>query len=392
MDGATERALWDSSGNLRIGTTADSNVYISSAGLFLRDGSTNTVQLLANGDLILGEVATDKANLFWDQDVGRLNFRGGTGGLVTAAWIDTAGQIVAGNGAAVMGQDGLILDALNGEFLAGQVNWRTGGTSYLTLGTDEDLGTITQARIEAGADLLITGSASIVIAPTTVLSLQGNTTITGWLETSGGLIVGSTAATPTADEIRLYSAGSYRGRIYTDANWLRFQDGLSQNVYTPNMMRADGGFQTDTAGYASIGVAGTLAAGDLRYTGALYARRSAVDYGGYIYVPLADGATVLNGVTRTGSGSETINFATYVPSQAAAVNVRLAMTSATAGRTVYLWDGTNAATTGPILVTQNANRIRHTAATTALLNSGATYTLARDGDCTIYLYVLGYYI
>ncbi len=50
-------------------------------------------QWQTNADLILGQVATDKANLFWDQSEGRLNFRGGPGGIQVGVYVDTDGGI-----------------------------------------------------------------------------------------------------------------------------------------------------------------------------------------------------------------------------------------------------------------------------------------------------------
>ena len=38
--------------------------------------------------------------------------------------------------------------------------------------------------------------------------------------------------------------GSY-GDIYSDSNWLRLNQNHTQNIYTPRMIRADGGFQVD---------------------------------------------------------------------------------------------------------------------------------------------------
>ena len=45
------------------------------------------------GDVIFGQVATNKANLFWDQSEGVLQFRGGTDGTATTVEIDTAGSL-----------------------------------------------------------------------------------------------------------------------------------------------------------------------------------------------------------------------------------------------------------------------------------------------------------
>ena len=64
-------------------------------------------QWQTNADLILGQVATDKANLFWDQSEGRLNFRGGTDGVAVMAYIDTDGSIMAAGGELALNDDGI---------------------------------------------------------------------------------------------------------------------------------------------------------------------------------------------------------------------------------------------------------------------------------------------
>ena len=64
-------------------------------------------QWQTNADLILGQVATDKANLFWDQSEGRLNFRGGTDGVAVMAYVDTDGSIYAAEGELVLNDNGI---------------------------------------------------------------------------------------------------------------------------------------------------------------------------------------------------------------------------------------------------------------------------------------------
>ncbi|HUW08587.1 MAG TPA: hypothetical protein VM537_02615, partial [Anaerolineae bacterium] len=71
--------------------------------------STNGIRMMANnvlmgqwqpgGDVIFGQVATNKANLFWDQSEGKLNFRGGANGTASAVRIDAGGGITLIEGA-----------------------------------------------------------------------------------------------------------------------------------------------------------------------------------------------------------------------------------------------------------------------------------------------------
>lgn len=89
-------------GDLFIGTdTSDpttTNLAIFTA------GQTYNGQAVAAGDMIIGSNDSGKANIFWDQSVGRLNFRGGNS---TQAYVDTDGSIMAGAGAVTINSTGL---------------------------------------------------------------------------------------------------------------------------------------------------------------------------------------------------------------------------------------------------------------------------------------------
>jgi len=130
-----------SSGDVLIGdnTSAKPNLKITPLGLRLRTGTTVAIDLQADGDVFIGrDIATpsstalvifnnaqtyngeasvfaagdiligdnsaSKANLFWDQSLGRFNFRGGT---TTQAYIDTSGYIIAGGDSIRIGNTGL---------------------------------------------------------------------------------------------------------------------------------------------------------------------------------------------------------------------------------------------------------------------------------------------
>lgn len=114
-NGAVNLGAWDASGNVRIGRTGagQGNVYISGGAVQVRENTTPRIQLLANGDVILGEVATNSANALWDASAGRLEFRGGTAGTVVQAYVDTSGAIVAGGGDVVLDQDGIYVNISN---------------------------------------------------------------------------------------------------------------------------------------------------------------------------------------------------------------------------------------------------------------------------------------
>ncbi len=140
MNGTTTQlAKWDLSGNILIGQTGSgqSNVYITAGAVKLRTDTTVKVDLqtsgnvkigsntaaaatthlsvftgnqtyngesVEDGDLLLGDNSSGKANALWDKSLGQLKFRGGT---ITQVYIDTDGSLTAGAGAITMNADGL---------------------------------------------------------------------------------------------------------------------------------------------------------------------------------------------------------------------------------------------------------------------------------------------
>jgi hypothetical protein len=61
------------------------------------------------GDVTLGWVALDQGNVHWNFTNKRLEFRGGTGGTVVEAYIDTDGSITAGGGNVLLNSDGVAI-------------------------------------------------------------------------------------------------------------------------------------------------------------------------------------------------------------------------------------------------------------------------------------------
>lgn len=68
-------------------------------------------QWAINGDFILGRVATNYSNMFWDQSLGQLNFRGGTNGEEVHIYFDIYGQLNAGGGKVVLNDTGINIEA-----------------------------------------------------------------------------------------------------------------------------------------------------------------------------------------------------------------------------------------------------------------------------------------
>lgn len=64
----------------------------------------------SEGDVMLGDNSTSKANMLWDKSAGTLKFRGGT---TVQAYINTTGAITAGAGNVIINSTGITLDADN---------------------------------------------------------------------------------------------------------------------------------------------------------------------------------------------------------------------------------------------------------------------------------------
>lgn len=109
----TAVSVWDSTGML-IGQNGagQSNVAIDNTdGLRLRLATTNLFQVDTSGNVILGQLATDKANVYWNASNSRLQFRGSTSGTVVQSYINTDGSFVSGAGAVKLSSTGLVLES-----------------------------------------------------------------------------------------------------------------------------------------------------------------------------------------------------------------------------------------------------------------------------------------
>ena len=92
MRGAVALGQWEVDGDFKIGT--DLSAPASTNLIVFNVAQTYNSESVDVGDLLLGDNTASKANLFWDKSAGRLNFRGGT---TTQIYVDTTGNLVAGN-------------------------------------------------------------------------------------------------------------------------------------------------------------------------------------------------------------------------------------------------------------------------------------------------------
>ena len=103
--GVVVRGKWQSDGDMFLGSdlSAPATTYLS---IFATNQTYNTESVKA-GDMLIGNNSASKANIFWDESVSQLKFRGGK---ITQLYIDTDGTLVAGAGDVQLDSDGLTLN------------------------------------------------------------------------------------------------------------------------------------------------------------------------------------------------------------------------------------------------------------------------------------------
>ncbi len=200
-----------------------------------RSSGAEVMSIVPGGDITLGEVITDNANIFWDQTAGRLNFRGSTNGTVIQAYIDTDGSIAAGGGDVLLNNTGITIAMGIGN--TNRLRWTDAVATDAYIGTNYNGTTFTEMEIyvngpgTAGTDVaqiqFIVGVAAAEISSGysyTEGGYQGwdfqqdirvgQTAVIGSNTLSGdGMLhvwsgnAGSVGASPNADELVLENAG-----------------------------------------------------------------------------------------------------------------------------------------------------------------------------------------
>lgn len=110
------------------------------------------------------------------------------------------------------------------------------------------------------------------------------------------------------------------------------------------------------------------------------------------YVPLFD--TILSNQSFTGAGTTSYDLTSYgVPSDAVAVNVRLAVTSSTQGAVVWCEDGVSDTHAAPAARVPYSNGYGDTTGITAdISGSPPTLYVQRTNTCNVWLYLHGYFV
>lgn len=129
------RFAWDGT-DVYVGGSAE-YVKVSSSGLSLYGNSTEVIKLDTSGNAIFGQVATDQGNMYWNATTKQLEFRGGTGGTIVQAYVDTDGTIAAGQGmirltrlGEIIYRSGIAVDAQISSISKGGLYFVERGTAY----------------------------------------------------------------------------------------------------------------------------------------------------------------------------------------------------------------------------------------------------------------------
>lgn len=125
---STKRIALKANGDLLQGTNVDT----AAGTLFLVKGTAGTAgeagETLAAGDILIGRTASGKANVFYDESAGRVNFRGGT---TVQAYVDTDGSIVAAGGDLRLSATGMTL--VQGSTDTKKIRWLNGANTIASI-------------------------------------------------------------------------------------------------------------------------------------------------------------------------------------------------------------------------------------------------------------------
>jgi len=192
------------------------------------------------GDVIIGEVATNKANLFWDESAGRLNFRGGTDGEEVEVYIDTDGSITAGGGDVIINSDGLSTEIGTTVSQSSALYFTSSSVMQANVGASLSSGTTTLQLYSAtnpGGNpvymwLQSSSSLSRITLYATEITTPGHLNVTDYITASGGIWIGQDADPGTdnliVDGATRIGTGLYVGSTGTapDADDIHFDGNL----------------------------------------------------------------------------------------------------------------------------------------------------------------------
>lgn len=182
----------------------------STNGFRVGNNTTTLGQWDVAGNLTLGNVATNQANVYWDNSTKQLKFRGSTNGTVVQSYIDTDGAFISGSGAVRLDSTGLQLDSGDDSTFdtRNMVRWDHSGEDvgklyhiFNTASKREDLYLETAARASSatGTNSVFVRAVNSAGASTYIEVTTANSGSTGHVAFSGaggtfaGVTIGSNA-------------------------------------------------------------------------------------------------------------------------------------------------------------------------------------------------------
>ena len=241
------------SGSLILGL-ASSGEYISidpNNGLRMYGSGNLNGQWLNNGDITLGYVATNKANVFWDVSEGTMSFRGGTDGIVSNSYIGIDGSF---NFVSDTSTPSDPTAPYNINFVES-----VGGTIVAHLGT----GHSTTANYTILRNKSSINSYLQLFSETTDSSKYTSVEIRAL---DSGIVGGDTSIIVHPNGTEIWNHGLYIG------------EGLASHSPGLGNIWADGGIYLGRQVDPGIG--------NLHFTGSLISYKGTTEYTGYIFVPL----------------------------------------------------------------------------------------------------------
>jgi len=220
-----------------------------------------------SGGLTLGELATDKANVYWNPSNDRLEFRGGTAGTVVQSYIDTDGAFVAGGGSVTLNTDGFNLKFKSGYYTENAISFWSDENATYDVRQDSGSATGYAERFRVSAQDGIAGVGDMRIEALLFEYDNG-----GWTRGSGNLLL-------TAPSLTVGETGAFIS-LRTSANGLNPSIVLQPGSEDKAIEIANGNLLLDSGYWVGMGSASprlSFEAGKTKVEDStLYAERLAV--------------------------------------------------------------------------------------------------------------------
>lgn len=240
--GSTVLAQWDAD-VITLGDDAGGEyITLASTGIEMFSSSVKVIDIDSSGNAAFGNIATNEANVYWNNSNNRLEFRGGTSGTVIQSYIDTDGSFIAGNLTnkdVTINTSGITLSVGTAYDEGKAITWKSGTSRVLDMwgyrdaGANTAIGWITTQNIEETGAINITGDGSasglVVLtaiadgSPAVSLTVESTFGGTTWIYTSsdfgvaGGLQVGGTSVNVATGYARILN-GLYVGNLGVEAS------------------------------------------------------------------------------------------------------------------------------------------------------------------------------